>query len=113
MATWMRKAEILRMVPGLTGAAVCDMETYRLAAMSVQKSLTFFSIRSISDRLATELLFPPMAVCDGRGFYSPSRAIRFFLPRPHLWGHVGRLALDSKTASRSITLAVASLLKAL
>ncbi len=112
-AKWMKKAEIARLVPSEEKLAVCDMETFALAVFSFRNGLPFFSVRSVSDLLATDLRFHPHAVCDPSGMYSLPRAVYHFLRRPHLLAHAAKLGRDSKTASRSLAQAITSLLRIL
>lgn len=113
MEKWMKKAEIVHLMPHQVGFSVCDMETFTLADPSIRDDVPFFSIRSVSDRLETELRFHPHAVCDPSGMFSLPRAVRLFLVKPHLLGHAAQLLRNSNTASRSLAGAITSLLRIL
>ena len=110
---WMKKADILPHVPAGAPLPVCEMETFGMAKIALERSLPFYAIRSVSDGEGEEIGFDPTAVCDASGTYRPARAIAFFISHPGLLSHAIKLHRGSKTASRNLGRAVEMLLQAL
>ncbi len=106
----MKKSTALRLIDDSLPRPVCDMETHALAAASRKRGTPFFALRAVSDAAEDDIRFDPGLVCDASGFYSPMRAIAFFLSHPTLIGHATKLRQSSQIASRNLALAVESLL---
>jgi adenosylhomocysteine nucleosidase len=113
LGRWMTKAEILTRVPEGTDLPVCDMETYAIARLALERRLPFFALRAVSDDCCDEVGFDPLAVCDASGTFSLSRSLLFFGSRPHLVARAMKLGRGSAVASRSISRATEVLLQML
>jgi nucleoside phosphorylase len=110
---WMKKSEIKKVFPGDASLLVCDMETFPLAKISIQRGIPFFAIRSITDLADEEIPRELLAVCNGSGNYSLSCALRLLLRKPQLVPTIFKLGRNSYRASRNLALAVKSLIAVL
>lgn len=108
---WMKKRELVRFVSPDMTLPVCDMETFGIARLSLQRDLPFFAVRAVSDGADQDLPFDPRCVCDDAGTYRLSRALRLFLTRPRLLGRAIKLRQSSRIASCNLALAVNALLQ--
>ncbi|OPY67462.1 MAG: 5'-methylthioadenosine/S-adenosylhomocysteine nucleosidase [Syntrophorhabdaceae bacterium PtaU1.Bin034] len=111
LARWMKKREILPLVPPDAPLPVCDMETFPLAKLSLENGIPFLAIRSVSDVAAEDFAFSPADVCDKSGRYSVRRALGLFLFRPRLLPHALKLRKSSGRASASLARAIDALLR--
>jgi nucleoside phosphorylase len=110
---WKKKRELARFAVSGMPLPVCDMETFGLARLSLQRKLPFFAIRAVSDEAGVELAFDPLSVCDDAGTYRLTRALRLFLTHPRLLAQAAKLRGRSKIASAHLALAVRALLEVL
>ena len=110
---WMKKGDIVPFVNSEMVLPVCDMETYAIARLCREHDLPFLAVRAVTDGADLDLPFNPWRVCDDKGTYRTSRALRLFLSRPHLLVHGIELMKNSRTASRNLARAVNALLRAL
>lgn len=92
---------------------VCDMETFPLAKLAVERGLNFFAVRSVTDRAGEEIPSALYDVANESGHYRLSRAISILLRNPGLAAWSLRLGINSRTASKSLWLAVRSLAETL
>ena len=110
---WMKKGEVARFVtPGMP-LPVCEMETFGLARLSLQRKLPFFAVRAVSDGSSVDLAFDPRNVCDDAGTYRLAKALALLLARPRLLAHAAKLRRSSKIASANLALATSALLDVL
>ncbi len=93
---WMRKQDLVRLLPPAAPLPVCDMETYGLARLSAARQVPFFAIRAVSDAAGDEIPFDPWCICDSRGVYRPLKAVRLFLSRPGLLAHAWNSAVTRR-----------------
>ena len=110
---WMNKKEIKQALRLELSFPVCDMETYPLAYLSVQRGLPFFGIRAVTDTADEEIPFNPYEVCDKSGNYRISKALKLILKKPKLIPEITRLGKNSKSASLRLSRAVQSLIEIL
>ena len=101
--------ELLRGLP----FPVCDMETFAIAKIAIEKGLPFLSVRSITDRAEEEIPSELFDVVDELGTYRLSRALAVLLRKPALIPRSIRLGMNSGTASRSLWYAVRSFIETL
>ena len=101
MAKPMKKNE-LRRFAGEGEAAVCDMETFPLAARAGEKGIRFVAARVVTDGPNEEI--PPefFNVVGNSGEYRLAYAARLFARKPSLIPAAARLALRSRRASRNL-----------
>lgn len=92
---------------------VCDMETFPLARISVEKGIQFFAIRCITDRADEDI--PPALynVVDESGHYRFSRALALLFRNPWLVPASAKLGRNSMIASRNLWSAVRHIIDAL
>ena len=96
------KSDIKDILPADISFPVCDMETYFLAKLSIERRLPFFAVRSVTD-LADEEIPPEfLLTTDEDGSYSVSRAIRMLLGNPKLLPDTIRIGKNSRTASNNL-----------
>ncbi len=107
---WLKKGELARFLVPPMPLPVCDMETFALARLSLERKLPFFAIRAVSDEAHVDLAFDPRDVCDHAGVFRLRRALRLFLTRPRLLAQAAQLGRNSKIASARLALAVDALL---
>jgi nucleoside phosphorylase len=110
---WMTKSEIKKMLPVDISPPVCDMETFPLAKIAIQRGLPFFAIRSITDRAHEEIPRELLSVCDESGHYSLLCALRLIRHKPELIPSIIKLGKNSYRASKNLLLAVRSLIEVL
>ena len=113
MAEWRKKGEVLPLVTPDMALPVCDMETFPIARLCRDRGLPFYGLRAVSDLAGKDLGFDPRSVCDAKGVYRLSRALRLFLTKPSLIAQAAELRRTSKTASRNLSQALAALLEIL
>jgi nucleoside phosphorylase len=111
--TWKKKSEFGKILSGDFPFPVCDMETFGLAKLSLQKNLRFFAIRSITDRLDEEIPHELLSVSDESGRYRLGRALMLLLSNPGLIPAGIKLGLHARTAGKNLWRAVECLLEAL
>ena len=109
MKEWMKKRDLINLVPPRMTLPVCDMETFALAHLCRGYKLPFYSIRAVTDGAHRDLPFDPRSVCDDKGIYSVTRALKLFAARPHLLLPGIELFRNSKIASRNLSRALAAL----
>ncbi len=108
-----KKSAIKKILPPEFSHPVCDMETYPLAKLSLERGLPFLAVRSIIDTLDEEI--PPefFGVTDGPGRYRFSRALGILLSNPSLIPQSIKIGRNSETASKNLWLAIQSLIETL
>jgi nucleoside phosphorylase len=111
--TWNKKAEVRRMVPEEFPFPVCDMETFPLARLSLERDLSFFAFRSITDRGDEEIPPELLGVSDESGQYRLSRALKLLITKPWLIAESMKLGAHSQIAGRNLWQAVSAFIKAL
>ncbi len=109
--TWMKKSDLLHLIPGIRIPAACDMETHALACLCREKHLPFLSMRAISDGAYDEVPFDPACLCAASGQYSVPRAVAFFLAHPRFLPGLPKYRRSSAMATRNLTRAVEHLLR--
>lgn len=92
---------------------VCDMETFAVAKVAVDSGLPFLAVRSLSDRAEEEIPSELFDTVDDSGNYRLSRALMVLFRNPSLIPYSIRLGMNSRTASRSLWIAVRSLIEIL
>ena len=110
---WRKKAEVREMVPEEFPFPVCDMETFPLAKLSLERGLRFFGFRSITDRGGEEIPPELLGVSDESGRYSLSLAVNLLLTNPRLIPGSIKLGINSYIAGRSLWKAVSAFIRAL
>ncbi len=110
---WMKKSEIEKILPQNIPFPVCEMETFPLAKLSLQKGLPFCAIRSITDTADEDIPFHPHEVTDSSGKYRFPKAIWLLLRKPKLIPKAVMLGRNSKIASYQLWLVVKSLIETL
>jgi nucleoside phosphorylase len=113
VGTMKEKSELGKILSGDFPFPVCDMETFGLAKLSLQKNLRFFAIRSITDRRDEEIPHELLDVSDGSGRYRLGRALTLLLSHPRLIPDSIKLGIYARTAGNSLWQAVSCLVKAL
>lgn len=93
--------------------AVCDMETFALAATALKSGLRFFAIRAVSDKLDEEIQFDPLEIADPNGYVSVPRAALKFIKSPRLLPKAMGLRKSSDIAARSLARALSALIESL
>jgi adenosylhomocysteine nucleosidase len=102
LADWVKKADVRKRFPGDHRYTVCDMETYPLARLSLEKGLPFFAARSVTDTEEEEIPEELLDTTDESGHYSLSRALRIILSHPGLIPDALKLWRASTIASRNL-----------
>lgn len=110
---WKNKTEVRKIVPENLPFPVCDMETFPLAKLSLEKGLRFFGFRSITDRADEEIPPELLDVSDESDGYRLSRALKLLLSRPALIPGSIKLGVYSYIAGRSLWRAVSALIREL
>jgi nucleoside phosphorylase len=110
---FMKKAEIIKLIPGKIENPVCDMETYPLADFCAQQRIRFAAIRSITDLYDQDISYDIAGIVDASGEYSIFRALRIMISRPLLLPALLRLGIYSRRASLNLKRAVRACLDAL
>jgi adenosylhomocysteine nucleosidase len=110
---WKKKSELRKMVSGEFPFPVCDMETFPLAKLSLERNVRFFAIRAITDRNDEDIPPELLGVADESGHYRLSRALKLLLSRPGLIPGSIKLGIHSKIAGRNLWQAVGSLIEIL
>ncbi len=113
LGTWRKKDEIRKIVTEEFSFPVCDMETFPLARLSLERGLRFFAFRSITDRGDEEIPPELLGASDESGMYSLSRAVKLLLTRPALIPGSIKLGINSQIAGKSLWQATSAFLKAL
>jgi nucleoside phosphorylase len=113
IANWMRKSEIRRIVPEEASCPVCDMETFSLARLSLQEGLSFFAVRSITDRASEEIVPDLLCVSDATGRFRYSRALALIAQKPGLASEMIKLGKRARTASENLWHAVRHLIESM
>jgi adenosylhomocysteine nucleosidase len=113
LSSRVKKSDIKKILPQNLSHPVCDMETYPLAKLSVEKGLPFLAVRSITDTLNEEIPAEFFDVTDGSGHYRFSRALGILLSNPSLIPQSIKLGRNSETASKNLWLAIQSLIETL
>jgi nucleoside phosphorylase len=111
IANWMRKADIRRIVPEEAFFPVCDMETFPLARLSLQEGVSFFAVRSITDRASEEIVPDLLDVSDASGRFRYSRVLALLVQKPNLALDMIKLGKKAKTASENLWHAVRYLIE--
>jgi adenosylhomocysteine nucleosidase len=110
---WMKKSEIKNIITQELSRPVCDMETFPLAKLSMQRGLPFFAVRSITDQADEEIPLELLDISDESGNYRFSRALRLIVCKPKLIPDIIKLGRNSKIASKNLWHVVESLLEIL
>lgn len=110
---WMKKVDILPHVPAGMPLPVCEMETFGVARLAMERNVPFFAIRCLSDADQDEIAFDPSAMCDPSGSLRLARSLRFFASHSRLLGQAMKLRRASAIASRNLALATEKLLQTL
>jgi adenosylhomocysteine nucleosidase len=110
---WMKKSEVKKMIPRELSLPICDMETFFLAKLSVQKGLPFFAVRAITDLINEEIPRDLLRVSDKSGNYRFTRALFLLLCKPKLILSMIKLGRNSKVAAKNLWLVVKSLVEIL
>ncbi|HET6513787.1 MAG TPA: hypothetical protein VFG09_01390 [Thermodesulfovibrionales bacterium] len=110
---WKQKSEIRKVIAGEFPLPVCDMETFGIAKLSLEKNLPFFAVRSITDRSDEEVPLDLLNVSDDSGRYSLRRAIKLLLFKPRLIPGSIKLGIHAHIAGRSLWQAVSCLIDSL
>jgi adenosylhomocysteine nucleosidase len=110
---WMKKSEVKKMLPRELSIPICDMETFFLAKLSVQKGLPFFAVRAITDLSNEEIPRDLLGVSDKSGNYRFSRALFLLLCKPKLIPGMIKLGRNSKVAAKNLWPVVKSLVEIL
>ena len=113
ISKFMKKAEIREILPEKLPNPVCDMETFAIARLCMERGLPFFAIRSITDMADEEIPYELFHITDELGNYSFFLALRMLIQKPGLIPHSIRLGRNSNIASRNLWLAVKSLIEVL
>ncbi len=111
--TWRKKAEVRKIVPMECSLPVCDMETFPLARLSLERGLGFFAFRSITDRSDEEIPPELLGVSDESDTYRLSRAVKLLLSRPALIPVSIKLGINAYIAGKSLWQATSAFLRAL
>ncbi len=109
----MAKHRLKRMLPQGLNSPVCDMETYHLARLALQRGLPFFAIRAITDPAQEDIPAELFSVVDSSGTYSLYRALTLLISRPQLIPGSIRLGIHSERAAKRLWHAVSALLNVL
>ncbi len=110
---WMKKSEVNRILPDGCSAPVCDMETFFLAKLSLQRGIPFYGIRSVTDCAGEEIPFQLLSVSDESGKYGFFQAVSLLMRKPQLIPAAMKLGISSVKASRSLWKAIKSLIDVL
>jgi adenosylhomocysteine nucleosidase len=110
---FMKKAEIITLVPENIENPVCDMETYPIAHSCAGQRIRFIAIRSITDLYGHDIPAEIAGIVDKSGQYSIFRALRTMIRRPLLLPTLLKLGIYSRRASRNLKDAVMAFLDAL
>jgi len=110
---WMKKSEVKKMLPEKLPFPICDMETFFLADFSIKRGLSFFAVRSITDRVDEEIPPELFNVSDETGNYRLSRALRLLLGNPELIPASIKLGRNSNIAAKNLWPVVKSLVEIL
>lgn len=107
---WMHKKDIKQALQQELLLPICDMETFPLAQVSIQKGISFISVRSITDTAYQEIPFHPEEVTDRTGNYNLSKALWLILKKPKLLPEIIKLCRNTKSASLRLCLAMTCLI---
>lgn len=110
---WMKKSEVKKMLPRELSLPVCDMETFFLAKLSLQRGLPFLAVRAITDLANEEIPHDLLDVSDESGNYRFPRALCLLLYKPKLIPDMIKLGRNSKIAANNLWPVVKSLVEIL
>ncbi|MDA8168877.1 MAG: hypothetical protein M0Z59_04150 [Nitrospiraceae bacterium] len=113
LSGWTGKDRLRGFLAHEDAPAVCEMETYPIARASLQKGITFFALRSITDVADEDIPFDPAGISGKGGNVNLSRAILFFSLRPGLIPYMLRLRRASGLAASKLSQALMKLFEAL
>jgi nucleoside phosphorylase len=113
ISRFMKKAEVRKIMTERLLNPVCDMETFSISRLCMEKGLPFFAIRSITDLADEEIPYEFFHVTDESGNYSFSHALSMLIRKPGLIPRSLRLGRNSNIASKNLWLAVKSLIEVL
>jgi nucleoside phosphorylase len=99
---YMKKSEVKKHLSNDFSFPVCDMETFFLAKLSIEKRLPFFAVRSITDRADEDIPSEFLSVTDESGRYKLSRALSLIISRPKLIKDIFRTGRASAIASNNL-----------
>jgi len=109
----MEKKAVRHFVPGDAAYPVCEMETFPLAVIALERQMPFLAVRSITD-LADEEIPPEFVeLVDSSGQHQSARAVGLLLRKPRLIPLAARLAARSHKAAEALWLAFDALAHAL
>ncbi|HME41984.1 MAG TPA: hypothetical protein VKF36_02765 [Syntrophorhabdales bacterium] len=109
----MEKKAVRHFVPGDAAHPVCEMETFPLAVIALEKQIPFLAVRSITD-LADEEIPPEFVeLADRSGRHQFVRAAGLLLRKPRLIPMAVKVALRSGKAAKHLWLAFDALAHAL
>ena len=110
---WKNKAEVRKIVPENFPFPVCDMETFPLTKISLERGLTIYAFRCITDRNDEEIPHELLGVSDEAGRYRLSRAVKLLFSRPALIPDSIKLGVHSYIAGRSLWRTLSALIREL
>ena len=109
----MEKKAVRHFVPGDAAYPACEMETFPLAEIALERQMPFLAVRSITD-LADEEIPPEfMELADSSGQHQSMRAAALLLRKPQLLPIAVKLAARSRKAAQALWLAFDALAHAL
>ncbi len=94
-----------RLLASRHGAEAVDMESAAVAEVCAAHGVPFRAVRAVSDTVDTALSPELVSLLSG-GQVSPWRAMAVLVRRPSLLGEFRRLARDTRTAARSLAVAL-------
>lgn len=97
-----RKEALKRILTADMTFPVCDMETFPLALLSLQRGIPFLALRAVTDLHHEDILEAFFGTADGSGSYRTVRAVRLLLLRPGLIPSALRLGRASSLAAKSL-----------
>jgi adenosylhomocysteine nucleosidase len=113
VASRVKKSEISNSLFRDLPFPVCDMETFAVAKVCLERGVPFLAIRSISDTVEEEIPSELFDTVDDSGNYRLSLALAVIFRNPGLIPCSIRLGMNSRTASRNLWFAVRSLIETL
>ncbi len=107
---WMKKSDVRRIFQDRLQHAICDLETYPLARLSLERRLPFIAVRAVTDTEDEEIPEQLLDTANKSGQYSLSRALRIVFSHPGLIPDAFKLWRASGMASRNLYSLVKSLI---
>jgi adenosylhomocysteine nucleosidase len=97
-----KKTILAERIPGELSFPVCDMETYALAGLSLERNVPLLAIRSISDTMNEEIPPELIGVVDEMGQPKLGTLLHAVTTNPALVTDVLRLKRNSESAAQSL-----------